>query len=129
MMSRIAVLIAAGLIGAALVPGLDRGGSAQAGATRPSVPSASAKRGLAFATARCAGCHAVAPGQGSSNPEAPPFEAVANQRGLTGSTLRQFLRDSHSYPAAMEFEIDRAAINDLANYIITLKSENYRPAI
>lgn len=97
-------------------------------AKRPAL-SASAKRGLDFATVRCSGCHAVRANQGSPNPESPPFEAVANQPGLTVTTLRQFLRDSHNYPAAMNFKIDRAMINDLANYIVTLKSDSYRPGI
>jgi mono/diheme cytochrome c family protein len=128
-MIRPAVLILTALASAALVFGLDGAGSAKAGAARPSAPSASARRGLDFARAHCAGCHAVTPSQGSPNPEAPPFEAVANQRGLTGATLRQFLRDSHNYPAVMDFKIDRTAIDDLANYMLTLKSSRYRPAI
>lgn len=128
-MSKPYVLLLIALVSALSVPSLMGGGSAQAGASRPKALSPSARRGLDFAAARCAGCHAIRPGQGSPNPEAPPFQAVANQPGLTGATLQQFLRDSHNYPAAMNFEIDRAATGDLANYIVTLKSKNYRPAI
>jgi len=105
------------------------GGTVLAKTAGSPVLSASAKRGLAIATQRCSGCHAVTTGRGSPNPESPPFEAVANQQGLTGTTLRQFLRDSHNYPAAMNFKIERGAINDLADYIVTLKSRTYRPGI
>ena len=91
--------------------------------------AAAVERGRAFAQARCAGCHAVEPNQGSPNPEAPSFEAVANQRGLTRLTLRRFLRNSHNYPAAMNFRIDAASIDDLSAYVVTLKSPRYRPAI
>jgi hypothetical protein len=43
--------------------------------------------------------------------------------------LRAFLRDSHNYPAAMNFTIDRQAIGDLAAYMLTLQSPDYRPGI
>ena len=88
-----------------------------------------AQRGLALAQLRCAGCHGVTRNAGSPNPESPPFEAVANQAGLTRATLRAFLRDSHNYPAAMNFTIDRRQVGDLADYMLTLKSRNYRPGI
>jgi mono/diheme cytochrome c family protein len=128
-MVRFALPLLAALGSVALVAGSIWGGPAQAGASRPKARTPAAQRGFDFATVRCAGCHAIAPGGSSPNPEAPPFEAVANQRGLTGATLRQFLRDSHNYPEAMNFQIDRSAIDDLARYIVTLRSENYRPEI
>ncbi|MEN9718544.1 MAG: hypothetical protein RIQ99_1422 [Pseudomonadota bacterium] len=87
------------------------------------------QRGRVFAEAHCAACHAIEPNGSSPNPESPPFEAVANTRGLTAATLAQFLRDSHNYPGQMNFTIDRAKIDDLAAYIVTLKRADYRPAI
>jgi len=101
-------------------------------AARPAKPSAlspSAQRGAAFAQAHCAGCHGVTRNAGSPNPESPPFEAVVNTRGLTRTTLRTFLRDSHNYPEAMNFTIDRRQIGDLAEYMLTLKRPGYRPGI
>lgn len=89
--------------------------------------SSSAQRGAAFAQARCSGCHGVTRNSGSPNPESPPFEDIVNKPGLTGTTLRLFLRDSHNYPAAMNFTIDRRQIGDLADYMLTLKSRNHRP--
>lgn len=85
--------------------------------------------GLAFAQARCAGCHNVTDGQASPNTNAPRFEAIANTRGLTDDTLKAWLRDSHNYPGQMDFEIDAKRIDELAAYMLTLKSPDYRPAI
>tara|TARA_R110000824_G_scaffold104214_6_gene247336 strand:+ start:5873 stop:6274 length:402 start_codon:yes stop_codon:yes gene_type:complete len=85
--------------------------------------------GRAFAQARCAGCHSVTDGQVSPNPNAPPFEAIANTRGLTDKTLQAWLRDSHNYPGQMDFEIDAKRIDELAAYMLTLKSPDYRPPI
>jgi len=88
-----------------------------------------AVEGLAFAQARCAGCHNVIDGQASPNPNAPSFEAIANTRGLTDNTLKAWLRDSHNYPGQMDFEIDAKRIDELAAYMLTLKSPDYRPPI
>ena len=92
-----------------------------------SAASAGARRGLAFAEQRCAGCHAVRANGSSSNPESPSFEDIANRRGVTQATLRTFLRDSHNYPAAMNFRVDARRIRDLAAYIVTLRKPDYRP--
>lgn len=90
--------------------------------------SLSAKRGLAFAEARCAACHGVRANATSPNPESPTFEDIANYPDLTAQTLRDFLRDSHNYPAAMQFRIDRRRIADLANYMVTLRRPGYTPS-
>ncbi|MEH6700532.1 c-type cytochrome [Parasphingorhabdus sp.] len=95
----------------------------------PRSDSDSAVEGLAFAQARCAGCHNVAGGQASPNSLAPRFEAIANTRGLTSDTLKAWLRDSHNYPGQMDFEIDAKRIDELAAYMLTLKSPAYRPPI
>ena len=85
-----------------------------------------ALRGMAFVRQHCASCHGVTANSVSPNPESPPFEDVANKPGLTVVTLRQFLRDSHNYPAAMNFTVDRARIRDIAAYMLTLRKPNYR---
>jgi mono/diheme cytochrome c family protein len=102
--------------------------TARSAAKQPTL-SLSAQRGAAFAQARCAGCHGVTRNAGSPNPESPPFEDIVNKPGLTRTTLRVFLRDSHNYPAAMNFTIERRQIGDLADYMLTLKSRSYRPGI
>lgn len=89
----------------------------------------SVQRGLALAQQHCAGCHAVAANAASPNPEAPSFEGIANAPGVTAQTLRRFLRDSHNYPAAMNFTIKPAHIRDLANYTLTLRRPGYKPDI
>lgn len=86
-------------------------------------------QGLAFAQLHCSGCHAVSPGQSSPNVEAPTFDAVVNSPGLTGATIRPWLRDSHNFPDMMNFVIDPDQIDDLAAYMMTLQRSDYMPTI
>src|ERR687898_563062 len=51
--------------------------------------------GLAVARVSCAGCHAIACGESSPNPLAPPFERVANTPGMTAMALNHLLHSSH----------------------------------
>ena len=102
--------------------------AAQAQKTRPAL-AAGARRGLAFAQRRCSACHAVTANSISPNPESPPFEDIANWQDVTRTTLRQFLRDSHNYPAAMQFRVEQARIRDLADYVLTLKKTGYQPVM
>lgn len=95
----------------------------------PAPLSPSATRGLAFAKANCAGCHAVEGNASSPNAEAPPFAAIANMPDLTRETLRQYLRDSHNYPEAMNFTVEAEQIDDLADYVVTLQRPDYKPDI
>lgn len=98
------------------------GESARSGGTTP------VDSGLAFAMIHCSACHAVGAGI-SPKPEAPSFEHIGNTNGLTAQTLKSWLRDSHNYPEMMNFAIAPEHIDDLADYILTLKSEGYRPPI
>jgi mono/diheme cytochrome c family protein len=82
-----------------------------------------------LAETRCAACHSVTANGSSPNPESPGFEDIANRSGLTSATLRQYLRDAHNYPDAMQFRIDRRQVRDLSAYIVTLKKHGYKPAI
>jgi mono/diheme cytochrome c family protein len=91
--------------------------------------SPSAQRGAIFAQVRCSSCHGVTKSARSPNPESPRFEAIANSPGLSRGTLRTFLRDSHNYPGAMNFTIAPGESDDLADYMLTLKSRDYRPDI
>lgn len=90
---------------------------------------AEAERGRVVAEARCAACHAVTVNSSSPNPESPGFEDIANRKGLTSATLRQYLRNAHNYPDAMQFKLDRGQVRDLSAYIVTLKRSGYKPAI
>lgn len=91
--------------------------------------SAKAQRGQAVAQARCAACHAIGPSDKAANADSPRFEAVANMPGLTEQSLRQFLRDSHNYPAAMNFSVESDQVDELAAYVITLRRADYKPEI
>lgn len=85
--------------------------------------------GLVFAQAHCAACHEVVGGEISPNPQARAFTAIANTRGLTDQTLTVWLNDSHNYPDLMDFEINARDIDNLAAYIVTLQSADYKPPI
>lgn len=120
----ILVLIASAALSLPVAPALARPGA------RASVParlSAPAARGLAFAKDHCTACHAIAANGSSPNPESPPFDDIANRPGVTARTFATFLADAHNYPAAMDFKVNRAAIGDLAAYMLTLRKPGYRP--
>lgn len=92
--------------------------------------SPAAKRGQTLAASQCATCHAVGrDAEQSPNPQAPPFELIANQPGLTRETLSSYLRDAHNYPGAMQFTLDPAKADDLAEYMLTLRRPDYHPPI
>ncbi len=116
-------------LGASLLALSGTASARKSGAAKHPVLTASAQRGLAFAGQRCSGCHGVVENSSSPNPESPPFEDIANRSGVTRQTLQQFLRDSHNYPAAMNFEVEDTRIRDLAAYIVTLKKPGYRPLV
>jgi hypothetical protein len=48
---------------------------------------------------------------------------------VTRATLRAFLRDSHNYPAAMNFRVEQARIRDLADYVLSMQKPGYRPVM
>ncbi|NNC58992.1 MAG: hypothetical protein HKO05_03260 [Erythrobacter sp.] len=91
--------------------------------------STQAVEGANLAEALCSGCHAVAPGQISPNPQAPSFMLIANSEGLTEDTLGEYLRDSHNFPERMNFEVVAEDSEALAAYMITLRSDDYEPPI
>lgn len=131
-MSRLSISMAlAVLASAALFQPLASPASARktARAKPQAALSAAARRGLDLARQRCSACHGVVAYSSSPNPESPPFEDIANRQGVTQATLQLFLRDSHNYPAAMNFEVEHAGISDLAAYIVTLKRPGYKPLV
>ncbi len=81
---------------------------------------ASPARGLAYAQRVCAACHAVETGQTSSpNPQAPPFEVIANLPGMTPTALNAWLHSPHpSMPNLIVAPDDRG---DVAAYLNSLK--------
>ena len=81
---------------------------------------------LAFVQAACGGCHAVEEPGLSPNPASPTFADIANREGLSHETLVTWLTDAHNYPEVMDFDLDPPQVDDIADYILTLRSENYR---
>ncbi|WP_395648007.1 c-type cytochrome [Terricaulis sp.] len=92
------------------------------GATSPPdmAAEASPARGLVYAQSVCASCHAVETGQTSSpNPQAPPFEVIANLPGMTPAALNVWLHSPHpSMPNMIVAPDDR---DDVAAYLNSLK--------
>ena len=113
---------------ALVISGCNAVGDPASPSTRTPGNQAPEQRGLAFAEARCAGCHAVTRGI-SPNPQSPTFEAVINTSGLDLTTLKPWLQNSHDFPAMMNFAIEPEHIDDLAAYMLTLKNPSYRPII
>lgn len=81
----------------------------------------------AFVEAACGGCHAVEPPFLSPNTRAPSFEAVANRPGVTRATIRAWLIDAHNYPEQMDFDLTRERVDEVTNYMITLRRADYVP--
>lgn len=84
---------------------------------------------LGFAQGACGDCHAVEYPALSPNPEAPAFADIANREGLDTQTLSRWLRDAHNYPEAMDFDLDQPQVEELTEYILTLRDPNYKPPI
>jgi mono/diheme cytochrome c family protein len=76
--------------------------------------------GLRLARQWCTSCHIVAPGSGGSD-AAPPFQAVANNPGVTEGGLRAWLADPH--PPMPRFDLTRAETDAIIAYIKSLKRE------
>ena len=106
-----------------MAPGL----AAARGNAHPAGKAAVAQRGRTFAETHCTQCHAIMANGTSPNPEASPWDDVANREGLTAQTFATFLADAHNYPAAMDFRVERRVIGDIAAYMLTLRRRNYKP--
>ncbi len=88
--------------------------------------SSVAPRGQAFAEVSCGGCHAIGSDRTSPNSAAPPFPAIVNQEGLTAETLSVWLRGAHNYPSEMDFSLNERQVDELVQYMLTLRDPNYR---
>ncbi|MEO0590972.1 MAG: hypothetical protein AAFZ11_10480 [Pseudomonadota bacterium] len=93
----------------------------------PETASSRANRVPTLVQGVCGDCHAVQRPFLSPNPDAPGFERIANSAGLTGESLTEWLIDAHNYPELMDFELSEAEAREVADYMVTLQSENYEP--
>ncbi|MGD9967096.1 MAG: cytochrome C [Hyphomonadaceae bacterium] len=82
-------------------------------------------RGLAYARAACASCHAVEPNEAASPmTAAPTFTEVANTPGMTGLALNAWLHSEHrDMPHLM---VDPDHVDNLWAYMMTLRSSDVR---
>ena len=110
----------------ALILALVAGSLAACQTTGPAAQQAVQPDPPAFVEAACGGCHAVEPPFLSPNPGAPSFEAIANREGLSEDTLASWLKDAHNYPEVMDFDLEDEQIEQIAEYMITLRRGDYR---
>lgn len=79
-----------------------------------------ARRGLEYAQATCARCHAVL-FEDASSPvfDAPPFKTVADTPGITRLALSVFLQSPH--PTMPNLIVEGEDADNLIAYILSLK--------
>jgi len=76
--------------------------------------------GYDYASRICSGCHAVQRGANASpNEKAPPFEAIANTRGMSEMALRVWFQTPH--PTMPNLGMSARQKDDVIAYILTLK--------
>jgi len=75
--------------------------------------------GLDLAKRWCASCHLVSADQKTASADVPPFAVIAQSPNFNSDLLARFLLDPH--PKMPELPLSRAAADDIAAYIATLK--------
>jgi len=81
--------------------------------------SADVEHGRDLAKRWCASCHLVSPDQQRASADVPPFAAIARSTNFDTKRLAYFLLDPH--PKMPDLPLSRAAADDLASYIESLK--------
>lgn len=81
--------------------------------------AADPEHGLALAKRWCASCHVVSPEQQRASADVPPFSTVARSPNFDAKQLAYFLLNPH--PKMPDLPLSRAAADDIAAYIATLK--------
>jgi mono/diheme cytochrome c family protein len=83
------------------------------------------ERGLIYAQANCAGCHAIGfEDLESPNPDSPSFKAVADTPGITRTALSVFLQTPH--PTMPNLIVAGEDADNLIAYILSLKGDGRR---
>lgn len=113
------------LLALAVIPALLAG--CQTTPSPAPMQAASAPHPPAFVEAACGGCHAVETPYLSPNTRAPSFESIANRAGVTRATIRAWLINAHNYPEQMDFDLDREQVDQITDYMITLRRDDYVP--
>lgn len=91
-------------------------------------PSENEERGYRLAQAACSQCHSIEAFGLSPNSDAPEWPVIANTPGLTRETLTTWLTDAHNYPGEMDFYLEADEVDQLVEYLLTLRREDYHPA-
>lgn len=81
--------------------------------------AANPQHGLALAKRWCASCHLVSPDQRRASADVPPFATIAKSPSFDAKQLAYFLLEPH--PKMPDLPLSRAAADDIAAYIATLK--------
>jgi mono/diheme cytochrome c family protein len=77
------------------------------------------EHGLALAKRWCTSCHIVSPEQQRASADVPPFATIARSPNFDARQLAYFLLNPH--PKMPDLPLSRAAADDIAAYIATLK--------
>ncbi len=85
------------------------------------------REGHALAQAACSGCHSVEAFGLSPNSAAPEWPVIANTRGLTRETLTVWLTEAHNYPEQMDFYLEEDEVEQLVDYMLTLRRDDFHP--
>jgi mono/diheme cytochrome c family protein len=80
---------------------------------------ASAEHGFDLAKRWCSSCHLVSDEQQRASADVPPFAVIAQSPNFNPGRLARFLLDPH--PKMPELPLSRAAADDIAAYIGSLK--------
>lgn len=81
--------------------------------------AANPQHGLDLAKRWCASCHLVSPDQRRASADVPPFATIAKSPSFNPKQLAYFLLEPH--PKMPDLPLSRAAADDIAAYIATLK--------
>jgi len=103
------------------------GACQHAGAPEPVTIAEEHRDAHALAQAACAGCHSVEAYGLSPNTAAPEWPVIANTPGLTRETLTVWLTGAHNYPEQMDFYLEEGEIEQLVDYMLTLRRDDYHP--
>jgi len=83
---------------------------------------ADVEAGKAYATAICADCHAIRPGEGDSPLlDAPNFQSVADMPGMTDLALSVWLQTSH--PTMPNIILEQDDMRNVIAYIRSLQGK------
>ena len=103
-----------------LLPGLVLAAVFAAGSARAQTFGDSAE-GRRLATTWCSGCHQIDPQtQVLTSDSVPSFQAIAAMPSTTSMSVRAFLSTSHK--VMPDFKLTDRQIDDLGNYILSLRA-------